>query len=1351
MANLNKTFLKGAMNKDNDEHLVPEGSYIDALNVDIIHSEGSNAGVVRNKKGNTKIGDLATIANKPVENARTIGAVISETDNLIYYLVASDLFDGIYEYSEITGNIRRILQSNKSTPTTPSKLNFNKDYYITGINYINGFLYWTDDFNPPRRINISRASSYFIDDYRIDDDISVILAPPLNAPLIDLEEDPEQENNIKEKFIQFSYRFLYVDNQYSAISPFSGVAFEPGRYVLDYGAGENRSMLNSKNKIKITFETGGLFVESIELLMRDTKNQNISIVESFDKEKLGISDNSTYEYEFSNNKTYRVLPNSQLTRLYDNVPLKAQAQEIIGRRLIYGNYEQGYDIADASGVGIGIDYQVSFISKETPVETPIQTFRSDRDYEIGIQYGDEYGRFTTVLTAPTIDSTVYIPSIKSATGNSILTEINNKPPSFASNYRLVIKQSKGKYYNIFPIVYYAEGMYRYFLVNDFDKDKIKVGEYIIFKSDLDGPTYKNKKYKVLEFTHKSRGFLNLNNTTELAGLYFKIKVEDSTEFNPDAIFNYSATAYGTNLISQWEVTQQYGTYAHRPLPIPPPPKVDKPIHYGYGPSDALILYTDDYYAGRDLRFTVEILINNKFRYTSDVTSSSGWTTLDIIPNTFTALNYQGSDVIYIEWKDLTWYEVGDRWKITGRYNNHLSRSIFGGIGIPGGNSSTYSDWGGSSILPNGDFFPTDSDGYIVDRPIEAGAVITIDIVNDSDNEADQVPPQQFPPSPRRYENIEEWFVESGAYQSFILMRRENGTDINIGAQAVTFRRGHKWYTDQGASCAGSHYFSFITDNTEYSSTIGGPLPSNQGAVFMIINGQGAAEEYSFFNWNGCGGRNPNVIQCSINIQQADNLALCETSPPDVDIDIYHETSRTYPIVNGVHKVLWDYQDFTFASGGLTNLGQLVPGSTPTGLTPHPFQVGDIVQITTTPTPFSVLQGAYEILEVPDKYNIIIDLVFPGSAPASPGSVGFYHDEAVETDQTDTGTPARIIINATSNTNSTFNAYAFGNGLESDRIRDNFNSTSIEYSPRASTTIEGYRKERKEASLTYSGTYQAETSVNGFNEFNYSLVNFKNLDVTFGSVQKIHSRDTDIVVFQEDKISKVLFGKNLWSDAVGGGTIGVTPEVLGTQISDKGEWGISFNPESFAQWGNEFYWTDSRRGVVLSMTSEGIATISSEGMSSYFRNLMKNNPDTQKIGMYNPNGNQYIIASNENPSKACKFDLSSYSGDYPGFIIDDTPSLPKFFVNSNTDWTAEVTYSSGSGWVTGVPSSGFGDTGITFQIANNGPRTNRTATITFTFCGENTITYTINQGIGRTITVNPWVLDSVNTNELGGIN
>ena len=54
MAELKRNFIGGAMNKDLDERLVPNGYYRDAQNVEIVTSEGSNVGSVQNILGNKK-------------------------------------------------------------------------------------------------------------------------------------------------------------------------------------------------------------------------------------------------------------------------------------------------------------------------------------------------------------------------------------------------------------------------------------------------------------------------------------------------------------------------------------------------------------------------------------------------------------------------------------------------------------------------------------------------------------------------------------------------------------------------------------------------------------------------------------------------------------------------------------------------------------------------------------------------------------------------------------------------------------------------------------------------------------------------------------------------------------------------------------------------------------------------------------------------------------------------------------------------------------------------------------------------------------------------------------------------
>ncbi len=69
MPKITRNFTKGRMNKMFDERIVPNGEYIDALNIRMGSTEGSEMGVLENSKGNLPITDIEYNGNK-VQNAR---------------------------------------------------------------------------------------------------------------------------------------------------------------------------------------------------------------------------------------------------------------------------------------------------------------------------------------------------------------------------------------------------------------------------------------------------------------------------------------------------------------------------------------------------------------------------------------------------------------------------------------------------------------------------------------------------------------------------------------------------------------------------------------------------------------------------------------------------------------------------------------------------------------------------------------------------------------------------------------------------------------------------------------------------------------------------------------------------------------------------------------------------------------------------------------------------------------------------------------------------------------------------------------------------------------------------------
>jgi hypothetical protein len=215
----------------------------------------------------------------------------------------------------------------------------------------------------------------------------------------------------------------------------------------------------------------------------------------------------------------------------------------------------------------------------------------------------------------------------------------------------------------------------------------------------------------------------------------------------------------------------------------------------------------------------------------------------------------------------------------------------------------------------------------------------------------------------------------------------------------------------------------------------------------------------------------------------------------------------------------------------------------------------------------------------------------------------------------------------------FNCISYGNGVESYKIRDSVKGKPITLGNRVtSTSDERFSEVRRFADLTYSGVINDETNINKLNEFNLGLLNFKPLEDSYGPVEKLFGRRTDILTLQEDKISYVLAEKNLLTDATGASVVTSVPQVLGTQVARVEDFGISNNPESFAEWGPHKFFTDAKRGSVIHLYGDGqkeqLEVISEKGMRSWFRDTFISDFNTQKLGGYDPYMNEYVLASNE---------------------------------------------------------------------------------------------------------------------------
>ena len=93
MANIQRNFIAGRMNKSLDERLVPNGEYVDALNVRLGSTEESEIGAVENAKGNIPLTELQYVdGTKLSSQAKCIGAFQEGAQLEIYWFVHDPAF-----------------------------------------------------------------------------------------------------------------------------------------------------------------------------------------------------------------------------------------------------------------------------------------------------------------------------------------------------------------------------------------------------------------------------------------------------------------------------------------------------------------------------------------------------------------------------------------------------------------------------------------------------------------------------------------------------------------------------------------------------------------------------------------------------------------------------------------------------------------------------------------------------------------------------------------------------------------------------------------------------------------------------------------------------------------------------------------------------------------------------------------------------------------------------------------------------------------------------------------------------------------------------------------------------------
>ena len=218
-----------------------------------------------------------------------------------------------------------------------------------------------------------------------------------------------------------------------------------------------------------------------------------------------------------------------------------------------------------------------------------------------------------------------------------------------------------------------------------------------------------------------------------------------------------------------------------------------------------------------------------------------------------------------------------------------------------------------------------------------------------------------------------------------------------------------------------------------------------------------------------------------------------------------------------------------------------------------------------------------------------------------------------------------------------NCWAFGNGVESDRARDDFNAAQMDNGVKASTELKApLKSETRKHGLIWSGIYNSRSGVNDINQFITAEPITKDLNPVYGSIQRLINRNTRLIMFCEDKVLRAETNKDLLFNADGNSQVVASNKVVGSATAYQGNYGVGTYPGSIATTPNQIYFADPYRGHVLSLTGEGVRSISDKGMRDYFATKFSSY-SSLVLGSYDEKKGEYNLTI----SKKHNYDALTY--------------------------------------------------------------------------------------------------------------
>jgi len=991
----------------------------------------------------------------------------------------------------------------------------------------------------------------------------------------------EQEEPLFEyKFVRFGLRYKYEDGEYSAFSPFSTPAFLPGDFEYNPKKGYNLGMTNQCRSLIV----GKLLnhiprdVIEVDVLYKESNSTNVYTVRTIKKhDPEWTSTNSKYnKLEIESEIIYATLPSNQLLRPYDNVPLSAVAQEFVGNRLVYANYKQQFNLTDRYDniidpkmeIEIGPTDPASLDGRRSlEIELEEDAFEADLDSVAGVN-----------LTFVQAD----IDAFEAETANYAIG--NTKFPVTGN----------GGY---FKVRYISSGNNETELVirvNDDGEITSYNNEGINDRVNKPGNSIKTQRTYQLGVVYRD-AYGRETPVQTSNDLSVKLNKIDSTNYNT---IKAKITSLAPEFAKSFkffikEPSNEYYNLAMDRLYD----AEDGNVWLSFSSADRNKVSEGDFielkkqHASSEpvrepAKYKIIAISNEAPLYIKEVELSYG--VVSLAPND---IDSSGPPLVGNSSLVVAKNVIDDSGLKSATTETTLLRYMR--IISPAGNSNYYQIV--SMALMSTDNYKIQIKGKFKDD---------MEFTSNNGNYSGLITGLSLEIKRKKFENKPEFQGRFFAkiYRDSILNKHL------VDPWRASDEEQDNWVVVESRQVRYHNNASDMSKSTWRNAPYGGNSPPNYMHWFIDRSmgergGRGIGYQMGGDRWDlsfssvfpkgssyDVGFTSETAGEASfVNLLQAPGTKFRWREDPNKEV---------YTVKWVAEKDVKNYNNTKYGSNKRRRFKIKVTSDKMLGAGGFDPRVGngnydddaktlEIVVPYFEGSEFTTNNPA--IWETEPKEDLNLDLYYEAS-DAYP--ISEHNDEKVL---------------------PWYNCISFANGVESNRIRDDFNAVTIDKGPKVSSILaEQYKEETRPNGFIFSQIYNSTSGINGLNQFIQAEPITKDINPEYGSIQKLHARDSDLITLCEDKVTKILANKDALFEADGNTQLTANNRVLGQSVPYIGEYGISTNPESFVAQGFRAYFADRQRGVVIRLSRNGLEPISEHGMKDYFRDNLATTSLTDKI-------------------------------------------------------------------------------------------------------------------------------------------